>query len=713
MRSLYVLTALVLVIPALVVQAQPVPTDSTKTDSLRFIEMAPVVVTATRSEKALEDVAVPTTVVMAETMQRQGATRLGDVLATIPGLAFFDDHGTGLQVQGFAPDYTLILLDGEPVIGRTAGTLDLDRLTVKGVDRVEIVRGPSSSLYGSEALAGVVNLITAPPAEGFNGALGLRAGSFGTTDLTAQAEGGRGRTGARLLLNRYASAGYDLTPASYGPTAPSFADWTTDFRGRAALSDRVLLRLGARATVQDQEGAFALPGDDNLEVRYDDEGRRIDWSLHPEAEIRLFDRFRLTATLYGARYQTETRYRRQQDGVLTYEDDFDQRYLKAEAQLDALWGAHHLTSLGGGAIRERLGGDRYGPDANGDRPAANQVYAFAQHEWLPLRLIKFNASVRFDAHSDYAARLTPKLAVLVRPTDKLRFRASVGSGFKAPAFRQFYLAFTNAAAGYSVFGATRLEEGIEQLRAEGQIDQIFLDPAALEAIRAESSVAVNVGGSAEPFGWLALSANAFYNDVHDLIETQPVARKTNGQFVFGYFNLARSYTRGVEVETTVRPLNGPKGRFEVAVGYQFLQARDREVVEALESGTVFGRDPDGREYRLGVSDYGGLFGRSPHTATLRTAYVHTPLGLTASVRGRWRSRYGYRDLDGNALANRDDEFVSAYAIFDATLSKTVPVPGLADAEIQLGVDNAFDATRPTLVPSLPGRRFYAALRLTF
>ena len=79
--------------------------------------MAPVVVTATRSEKALEDVAVPTTVVMAETMQRQGATRLGDVLATIPGLALFDDHGMGLQVQGFAPDYTLILLDGEPVMG--------------------------------------------------------------------------------------------------------------------------------------------------------------------------------------------------------------------------------------------------------------------------------------------------------------------------------------------------------------------------------------------------------------------------------------------------------------------------------------------------------------------------------------------------------------------------------------------------------------------
>lgn len=711
MRPLRLFLTLVAVIPSVTAHAQQVPADSVKADSSRVVEMAPIVVTATRSEKALEDVAVPTTVVLAETMRMQGAVRLSDVLVTVPGLALFDDHGTGLQVQGFAPDYTLILLDGEPVIGRTAGTLDLNRLTVQGLDRVEIVRGPSSSLYGSEALAGVVNLITAPAGEGFRSALGARFGSFGTTDLTAEVEAGRERAGARLLFNRYASAGYDLTPASFGATSPAFTDWTADWRSRLALSDRVLLRFGARATVEDQEGAFALRAD-GVEVRYDDNGRRVDWTLHPEARIRLSDRFRLTTTLYGARYRTETRYRRQSDGVLTYEDDFDQYYLKAETQLDALWNGRHLTSLGGGAVQERLGGDRYGPNADGERPAANQTYAFAQHEWLPLRLLEVSASARFDAHSDYAARLTPKIALLVRPADNLRFRVSVGSGFKAPAFRQFYLAFTNAAAGYSVFGATRLQEGVARLQAEGAIDHLFINPSTLEEIRAESSVAVNIGGSIEPFSRLAFSVNAFHNNVRDLIETQPIARKTNGQFVFGYFNLARIYTRGIETDATIRAVAGRRSRLDISFGYQFLQARDREVVEALETGTVFGRDPSGREYRLGPGDYGGMFGRSPHTATFRAVYAHTPFGLTASVRGRWRSRYGYRDLDGNSLANRDDEFVTAYAVFDATVTKTVPAPGPADAEIQLGVDNVLDITRPTLVPSLPGRRLYAALRLT-
>lgn len=711
MRPSRFFLALVIVIPSVTARAQHVPADSVKTDSSRVVEMSPIVVTATRSEKALEDVAAPTTVVLAETMRMQGALRLEDVLVTIPGLALFEDHGAGLQVQGFSPEYTLILLDGEPVIGRTAGTLDLNRLTLQGLDRVEIVRGPSSSLYGSEALAGVVNLVTAPAAEGFRGMLGGRFGSFGTTDLTAEVEAGRERAGARILIDRYASEGYDLTPASFGATSPAFTDWTADWRSRLALSDRVLLRLGARATVENQESAFAL-NDDGVEVRYDDEGRRVDWSLHPEAQILLSDRLRLTTTLYGARYQTETRYRRQRDGELLYDDDFDQYYLKAETQFDAVWNGRHLTSMGGGMVRERLGGARYGPDAEGERPAANQVYAFAQHEWLPLRLFEVSASARFDAHSDYAARLTPKIALLVRPADNLRFRASVGSGFKAPAFRQFYLAFTNAATGYSVFGATRVQEGIAQLQAEGAIDHLFFNPAALEEIRAESSVAVNIGGSFDPFPRLAFSVNAFHNNVRDLIEAQPIAQKTNGGFVFGYFNLARIYTRGVEADATIRMITGRRSRLDIAFGYQFLQARDREVVEALETGTVFGRDPSGREYRLGLGDYGGMFGRSPHKATFRAAYSHTPLGLTASIRGRWRSRYGYRDLDGNALANRDDEFVAAYAVFDATVTKTVPAPGSADAEVQFGVDNALDVTRPTLIPSLPGRRLYVSLRLT-
>ncbi|MEM9665373.1 MAG: TonB-dependent receptor [Bacteroidota bacterium] len=707
------LLILALFVPEVQGQASVEPARSDTT--IREVEMAPVVVTATRSVKSLEDVAVPTTVVTAATMRQQGAIRLSEVLAALPGLQLFDDHGTGLQVQGFSPDYTLILIDGEPVVGRTAGTLSLDRLAVHGVERVEIVRGPSSSLYGSEALAGVVNLITAAPREEVSGLVDMRAGSFETTDLSATLEGGSSWGGVRLFVNRYASGGYDLAPEDFGQTAPSFVDHTADLRANATVTDRLRLRLGARLAVEDYDGNYATPNRaDGGEIRFDDVGQRTDWSLHPEAELRLSDRFRLTGILYGAGYQTKTRHRRQTDGVTTYADDFDQRLLKAETQVDALWSAQHLTTFGGGLQEETLGGDRYdGPTGS---PAATQGWAFVQHEWLPSRRVEVSASARLDAHTDYATRLSPKLAVLVRPTERIRLRASIGSGFKAPAFRQLYLSFTNAAAGYSVFGTTRVAEGLSRLEAEGQIDEIFFAPSNLEPIRAEQSVAYNVGGTVDATSWLSVSANAFLNDVTDLIETQPIARKTNGQSVFGYFNLARIYTRGLEAEATARPFEALgldlASQLELSVGYQFLQARDRAVVDALNEGTVFGRDTNGRDYRLDLSDYGGLFGRSPHSATAQLTYTDAPRDLVVSVRSRWRSRYGYRDLDGNQVANRDDEFVPAYALFDATVTKGVPVPGRLDADLQLGVDNLFDLTRGVLVSSLPGRRLYAALRFS-
>jgi outer membrane receptor for ferrienterochelin and colicins len=667
------------------------------------VESGPVVVTATRTAQALEDVAVPTTVVDAEAIRQQGAARLGDVLEAVPGLFLVDDHGGGVQVQGFASDYTLVLLDGEPVIGRTAGTLDVDRLTVAGVERVEVVEGPSSSLYGSEALAGVVNLVTALPAPGVTaGGLRARAGTFGTTDAVAEAAVGRERWAARAFVNRFGSAGYDLTPDAFGPTVPAYADWTGDLRARLDVG-RSRLRLGARVAAQDQEGGFALV-EDGAEVRYRDTGRRVDWSVHPELAVPIGRRFRLTTTLYGARYTTETRFRRESDGTVTYADDFDQRFAKAEAQVDALWGRRHATTFGAGAIDERLAGDRYAPDASGGAPQAGQVYAFAQHAWAPSRLVEVNASARFDAHSDYAARLSPKLSALVRPADGVRVRASVGSGFKAPAFRQLYLAFTNAAAGYSVFGSTRLAEGLAELEDGGQLAQTFLDVGALGAIRAESSVALNVGAAWDVAPGLAVEAGGFWNEVSDLIETQPVAQKTNGQSVFGYFNLARVYTRGLDAEVTAQPAAG----VEIAASYQFLQARDRAVVDALAAGTVFGRDADGRERRLSLGDYGGLFGRSPHAATVRATLAYGE--ASASVRGRWRSAYGYRDLDGNGLANRDDESVAGYAVLDLTLTRAWATPA-GRVEAQVGAENLLDTTRAALVPSMPGRTVFAALGL--
>ena len=127
-------------------------------DSLRIL--SEVVVTATRQERRLGNVAVPVTLIQKHQIRQAGSLRLRDILQEQNGLQLTNGFGVGLQMQGLNPEHTLILVDGQPLVGRTSGILDLNRIAVAGIKRIEIVKGPSSSLYGSEAMAGVINLIT-------------------------------------------------------------------------------------------------------------------------------------------------------------------------------------------------------------------------------------------------------------------------------------------------------------------------------------------------------------------------------------------------------------------------------------------------------------------------------------------------------------------------------------------------------------------------
>ncbi len=542
--ALAVCLAAPLAVPVARAQTTPRPARTTRNaaaDSLRTYEAAPVVVTATRRATRLSDAPVPVSVVGRAEIAAQQPLRLSDLLADQPGLTVTTGlGGTGVQMQGLDPAYTLILVDGEPVVGRTAGVLDLERLTVAGVERVEIVRGPTSSRYGSDALAGVVNLITRVPGRGLRGEASARAETNATTDLTLQGEGGTERIGLRLLVNRYGSGGFDLDPDAAGQNGPRLDDVSAEARLSATPTDALDLDLTARAATQRQDNEIALTSG-----LFDDTGSRRELSLAPRARLRLRPSMLLDASASVARFATTTRLVSTETGIVTDDTDLAQSYGKAEATFTYVPSARSALYVGGGAIREGIGGDRYASDRH-----TWQGFGFAEATLRPSRRVDVNASARYDRHSDYAPSLTPKLAVLVRPSAWARLRASVGSGFKAPAFRQLYLDFTNTAAGgYSVYGASDVARKIAALQAQGGIAEILVDPATLGGIAAERSVAVSAGGEATR-GRLSARVNVFRNDIRDLIETQQVAIKTNGQAVFSYANLARVTTQGIEAEAS-------------------------------------------------------------------------------------------------------------------------------------------------------------------
>ena len=173
-------------------------------------ESETMVITATRTLRDVEDVSIPVSVVSGEEINRSGSMRLSDILSEQTGMQIVNDHGTGIQVQGFDPDYTLIMIDGNPVIGRTTGTLDLTRISVRNVEQIEIVKGPSSALWGSDALAGVVNIITSQSTEPISGSLTTRYGENNTLDLNGSVSLNRAGWNNDISVNRNSSNGYAL-----------------------------------------------------------------------------------------------------------------------------------------------------------------------------------------------------------------------------------------------------------------------------------------------------------------------------------------------------------------------------------------------------------------------------------------------------------------------------------------------------------------------
>jgi len=346
------------------------------------------------------------------------------------------------------------------------------------------------------------------------------------------------------------------------------------------------------------------------------------------------------------------------------------------------------------------------------------AYGYAQYDWSPLTKLNFVGGVRYDGPSQYAGQLSPKLAARYQLRPWLALRGSVGRGYRAPDFRQLYLNFSNPTVGYSVFGTNQVQAKVAQLAQQGQLatdpatGQAIIYEAALAqagSLTAESSVATNLGFLLEPklnnkaLGY-RLTANAFRNNLQNLIETTTVALKANGQAVFSYRNVTRAYTQGVELDNS---LSLPHG-LTLGVGYQYLIAKDQAVVDAVKAGEVFRRDPVTLQTeRVRPGDYGGLFNRSRHSWNAKLFYDNPAHGLTASLRTIYRGRYGFADANANTILDAANEYVRGYLLLNVAASKTLG-PWLS---LQAGVDNLTNYTDPAYISTLAGRLLYASVAI--
>jgi len=663
-------------------------------------DLQEVVITATRTSRKLNELPVPASLISAPQIERIGALRMDEVLREQTGLQIVSDHGTGLQMQGLNSEYILFLIDGEPVVGRTAGTLDLTRLAVDNIERVEVIQGPSSSLYGSEAMAGVVNIITREPQRGFTSSLRSRYRSFGTLDLSANAGYSGERFSADLFVNQLRTDGYDLNPAVVSLTAPPFQAYTLQPKFSYRFSERVRLRLNGRFYTEDQQNSLDVNTGAEETFRVDDDSRRRDWNLMPTLNVDFEGGSQMQLRHYRTGYRTETDLTRRADGSTYDESFFDQHFQRSEVQYDHRFSQQHITTVGVGYTREQVEATRY--DAVN---AFRAGYGFFQHQWTPGKRFNLIAGGRYDTHSAYASRFSPKVAAGYTLNDWLKVEGSFGGGYKAPDFRQLLLNFTNPVVGYTVVGAEVLDRRLEELTAEGQIDRILIDPSGFGTIEAETSLAYNFGLSLTPSRKWTAELNAFRNDISNLIETAPVARRTNGQNIFSYFNFDEVITQGVTVNLSYEL----SPALQLSGGYQYLDTRDQEAVERIQNGEVFRRDPaTNRTTAVTMADYGGLPNRSRHSGNAKLFYLNNRWKLDAALRAIYRGRWGVGDFNGNGVIDADREFANGYLLLNLAVNKQL----FDRCTLEFGGNNLLDTTND-FEPTLPGRIWYGGFRIDF
>ena len=669
-------------------------------DSATAKAMDEVVVTATRTPRLMGNIAIPVTVINSKTLYQAGSLRLNDILGEQTGINIVEGFGKGVQVQGLSSEYTLILVDGEPLIGRTGGVLDLSRISVRNIRKIEIVKGPSSSLYGSEAMGGVINIIT--DGAGLNKTdVGLRYGRFNTLDGTVNFSRRFNKTDVTASFNYNKSEGYSLKPNQAQKTVEPFWKMVQQVSVNHQFNDKWKLGSGFRRNVTYIDNTIQV-SNQGVSILSKGFERNDEFNLTPYLQYKS-GKIKTTLRGYITGFES-VQLLNVKGSTGTYNDKFNQLFSRVENQTDWQIREQSSLTLGAGHIDESVASNRY--DSMSTNRKNSISYFFAQHEEQLSKQLTLIGGFRFDANRAYASVWSPKIALQYKASEKLSFNISYGRGFKAPDFRQLYLNFTNLAAGsYSVFGSEVAKPELDRLIALQQIDQVTPAASLLSALSPEVSSGLNVGAKWKPNQELQFSLNLFRNDIDNMIVTDVVAFKKNGGQIYSYFNLKSALTQGLEFDVDKRISKS----FSVKAGYQFLYTADKEVLSQIKKGETFRRDLNtGSSVRMKVADYGGLPLRSKHMANLKVNYENAN-GFFATTRMIYRGRWGTFDQDGNGIINRSDEYANGFLQINASAGFSLK----KNWKIMAGVDNILNYKDVLNMPGNPGRVGYIDLQFIF
>lgn len=657
----------------------------------------------------IENSIMPVTVVDRRTIQLMGSRRLDEVVKEQTGIAIVNDVGSGarsvgVQMQGFGSEYIMVLIDGQPMVGRNGGNFDLSRISVSNVERIEITKGAASLLYGGDALGGTINVITrhnitAPQLYG-----AVNYGSNNTLDLSLDGETPILLNKGSLALNTnyYHTDGFNTDQKNLkGTTAPPYDNYGAQTRFRYRFNDSNLLSLMVRGGLR----RSFMNKDFGVNYQTQDVLNEYDINLSTNFE-HIFNPYLKSMTRYYL-----TRYNADMSVALSQGDSIDQtkfgQLLHRLEQQVAYTPNDRLDIISG------IGGTLETIDQNilNDQNHITSYFAYSQANWKAIKDLELTGGLRYDYITNYGWRLDPSMALKYQILPILTFKAAYSTAFKAPDMRKMYQVSYNPAHNNMMIGSMVLRNTVNEMMENGQLSQYELEPVYNEikglALNAEMSKSYNFSLILEPSGKKArVEASAFYHDISNQINPVLVGQDIQGNLIYSYRNNAKAYYKGAELSLAYSPI--PNLQF--SSGYQFLIAKDKTVGDEIREGGKYYSplfDPIGGtvNYNPTAADYWGIENRSRHMFNARIFYTYQPLGLSANFRMNFRGKYPFSDKNGNGYMDRYDTFVRDHYLLHAGLEKKLLSNNMS---VRFNVENILNFT-DRKVPSQPGRMFFAGV----
>lgn len=653
----------------------------------RSYDLNPVVVTGSGHHQRLKSTATPVRVLSAQEIREQGISTFDAALThMLPQVSMAPNSmGTFLRLNGLGNKYILILINGQKLSGDISNNVDLNRINMSRVKRIEILDGAASSLYGSDAIAGVINIITDQSTQNI----------VSVTDNTHIS--GHGILNEAVTLDIYKNGFGSYTSFSHD-RADSYQNNNLEYKKNSDTETQETIApffTGYRSSIIGQKFTYApnqhlalnagidysykitdrpdtradITGGTDYEMRY----KGLRWGVGGIYKFTSRNSLQANFTSdhfrYGKEYDVETK----DYAIGDYVESKKQRMMDGE--LKAILGfTHNSTTIFGADWRRD---DLTATSGNIDQHAYT-LAAYAQHEMTFFKVLTATLGLRLTYHETFKTHLTPKATLMYAPGN-FRFRATYSAGFRAPGLDELYYHY------YSVNrGKPQIIFGNQDLSPEKS------NYFSLNAEYRTQRVAVSLTGYMNRINGMVVRKNINTDEASLMMLRQEFPEMKDKEAAklerySLYQNSDEGDVKGIQVNVSANIFKG----FNLSANYVYTYARTR----------------NGEEWTLVERSI-------RHAATIAANYHHTwgKYGLNININGRLQSKTYYPDY----------EDAPGFGIWNLHTTHSFDVAKWAFLEPSIGVDNIFnkvdrriDSSNRKYALYSPGIMLVAGLKVKF